>query len=364
MHDSNVQNDSQSYNSEAYRCINREFIKSAPDPICLFDLDYRIVMLNEKATKLFGLQPESFFIGKSILDFILPENHPQVLECIKNCLNTNLIRQSKYLIRTDNGTALPVKTTSFILSNRADRPIALLSLVRDASDRKAEDINIESAQRAQLYLDLLGHDISNKLQVIMSSAELLRDSIRNPFESRLIQNIIDSVSSCKRIIYGTEILEHYKNRPMRDQHLDTIVKTALLGLIKSRDDITVHANIQVCDATILCDEYITCLLSNILDNAWIHNTCDDKQVWVTLSKDLNGYLLSICDNGPGIISDRKNNGACLEKRSSGIGLFICHALIEKYQGWIQITDRIKDQPDQGTQVVIWLPQHQKPLEQD
>jgi PAS domain S-box-containing protein len=365
MPPSSSQIDNYPHIDEAFRSINREFVRSIPEPVCLLDLECRIIMTNEKAMKLFGHQHESFFIGKSVLDFIVPESHEKLLENIEQCLNTDVVNQSDYLIRTENGTTLPIRTTSFTLSDRANHPIALLSLVKDTSKGKSsEKNNLDSTQKAQLYLDLLGHDISNKLQVMLSSAELLQESLQSHFESRLIQNILESISSCKRIIHGTEILENYNDKHLKVQYLDNVVRTGLLEFIKVCGDITVHANIRICDAAILCDEYITNLLSNILDNAREHNPSNDKQVWITLGEDFDGYILSVSDNGPGITSDTKTNGTCVRGRSAGIGLYICHTLIEKYHGWIQIIDRIKNQPDQGTNVLVWFPKHKQSSKQD
>ncbi len=352
----NSENSNPSLISEAQGFINKEFVKSVPDPMCLLDLQCRIVMINEGAMNLFGSQPETFFIGKRVLDFIIPEDHPQLLEGINHCLNTNHTNQSEYSILTEKGTPLPIRTTSFILLDKLDRPIALCSLVKESNKHdEPQELCFEHTQRAQLYCDILGHDISNKLQVIMSSAELLQDSINSPIESQLVQNVIESVSSCKRIINNIKILEDYNDKPLKIQYLDVIVKTALLELIKSCKDVAVHANIQVCDASILCDEYVGYLLSNILDNAWLHNIRDNKRVWVKLSEDNDGYVLNISDNGPGITSETRTKGTHLEGRSAGIGLYICHALIEKYQGWIQIADRIENQSDQGAQVSVWFP---------
>ncbi len=352
----NSENSNPPFISEAQGFINKEFVKSVPDPMCLLDLQCRIVMVNEGAMKLFGSQPEAFFIGKSVRDFIISEDHLQLLEGINHCLNSNYTNQSEYSILTENGTSLPITTTSFILLDKLDRPIALCSLVKESNKHdEPQDLSFEDTQRAQLYCDLLGHDISNKLQVIMSSAELLQDTINSPIESQLIQDAIESVSSCKRIINSIKILEDYNDKPLKIQYLDVIVKTALLELIKSCEDVAIHANIQVCDASILCDEYVGYLLSNILDNAWIHNMRGNKQVWVKLSENNDGYLLSISDNGPGLPSESRTKGTHLEGRSAGIGLYICHALIEKYQGWIQIADRIENQSDQGAQISVWFP---------
>ena len=312
-------------------------------------------MVNDGAMKLFGSQSEEFFIGKSVLDFILPRDHPKVLDNIKRCLETHLANNSKYTIRTETGI-VPIMTTSFILSDQSKKPVALMSLVRDSSDDIVKTHRyVEPSERAQLYLDLLRHDISNKLQIIMSSTELLRDSTDESIKSNLIQNIMDSISDCRSIILRTEILENYETKPMKPQCLDGILKSALCNLVDSPADVDVSANIQVADALISCDDYIPNLLDNIFSNAWKHNSRSDRHVWIGLKEFGDGYLLSVSDDGPGIATDTKNNGPSLKGRHSGIGLYICHAMIEKYHGWIKITDRIQNHPEQGTQVLIWFP---------
>jgi sensor histidine kinase regulating citrate/malate metabolism len=60
----------------------------------------------------------------------------------------------------------------------------------------------------------------------------------------------------------------------------------------------------------------------------------------------------------------RNNGICVQGRSSGIGLYICHVLIEKYQGWMHITDRIEGHPEKGTQVSVWFPKYNQSIMHD
>ena len=330
-------------------------MRSLSDPTCLLDLDCRILMVNDGAIKLFGSQSEEFFIGKSVLDFIIPGDHPKVLDNIKRCLQTHLAINSRYTISTETGI-VSIMTTSFILSDQSKKPVALMSLVKDASDEivKAHRY-VEPSERAQIYLDLLRHDISNKLQIIMSSTELLGGSPDESTRSNLIQNIMDSISSCRSIILRTEILENYERKPMKPQCLDVILKSALCNFVNSPADVDISANIQVADALVSCDDYITILLDNIFSNAWKHNSRSDRHVWIALKEFGDGYLLSVSDDGPGIARGTRNNGTSLKRRNSGIGLYICHAMIEKYRGWIKITDRVKNLPEQGTQVLVWFP---------
>ncbi len=345
--------------------ISKDFVRSVSDPMCLYDFDCRILMVNESATKLFGSQSEDFFVGKSVLDFILPQDHPQLLESIKCCIDTQLANQAECSIRTITGDTLSIKTTSFILSNKDADPVALLSLVKNTGvDISKKDQGIEPAQKAQLYLDLLRHDISNKLQIIMSSAELLGETINKSTRSELVQNIIDSISSCKSIILRTEILENYASQPLKIEYLDAYLRSALYNLVKSSNGVIVNANIQVDEAAIICDEYITHLLENVLQNVLKQNIQKEKQIWLTLEEDNDGYLLSVDDNGLGIPSEIKNNGNNINGKISGIGLCICHALIEKYQGWIRIANRIEEHPEEGITVLVWFPKYNHPIMQD
>jgi PAS domain S-box-containing protein len=344
--------------SEAHCCFNEEFIKSLPEPVCLLDFDCRILMVNESAMNLFGSKPEQYFIGKSVLDFIIPEDHPKVLQSIEQCINSQLASESEYSIRGDDGTIIPIRTTSFSLSDGSKIPIALCSLVKDKT--QIDDLprgSTDYTQKARLYLDLLSHDISNNLQVILSSAELLRASTIDSQEERLIKNIVDSVLSCRRLIRGSEILEHYRRSPMEVQNLELVVENELYELIKSTHDVEVHANFQICDAKILADEFVSYLISNILENAWLHNTSNEKHVWIKLYEDEEGYKLSISDNGPGLLENNSVTGNRLGDRQAGIGLYICNALIDKYQGRIEITSRIPNQPNLGTEVVILFPRY-------
>jgi K+-sensing histidine kinase KdpD len=312
--------------------------------------------------KLFGPKPETYFIGKSVFDFIIPEDKPQIQRGINRCIQTSIANQAECSIRIEDGTTRKIKTTSFPLSDKSDIPIALCSFVQERSDEAiSSSPSSENVQKAQLYLDLLGHDVSNKLQVILSSTELLREFMTTQTAERLLDNILESVSSCTRLIHGTEILETQASEPMNVACLELVVEEALYSLLRYQDEVSIEANFQVGDATILCDRFVSYLVSSILDNACKHNTREDKHVWVKLVEDENGYLLNISDNGPGIPITNSLTGSSLGNRSTGIGLYVCKVLIEKYQGWMEITDRIENQPDQGTLVKVWFPCHSRDL---
>jgi signal transduction histidine kinase len=120
-------------------------------------------------------------------------------------------------------------------------------------------------------------------------------------------------------------------------------------------DIILDTSITVERAMIRADEYLELLLSNILMNSVEHNPKPIKRVWVALKDDGDGFLISIGDNGPGISDARKSELFDVARRFGGIGLHQSSQILEKYEGWIQVHDRIKSQPQEGAEFKLWFP---------
>jgi signal transduction histidine kinase len=93
-------------------------------------------------------------------------------------------------------------------------------------------------------------------------------------------------------------------------------------------------------------------------NAVEHNPNDQKHIWVNLQEHDEGYLVTIGDDGVGISDTRKTELFDVARRFGGIGLHQSSQIIEKYDGWIQIHDRVKDQPELGAEFRLFFP---KPL---
>ncbi|MHA2140358.1 MAG: ATP-binding protein [Candidatus Thorarchaeota archaeon] len=90
-------------------------------------------------------------------------------------------------------------------------------------------------------------------------------------------------------------------------------------------------------------------------NAVEHNPKEVKRVWVSLREDGDGYLIAIGDNGSGISETRKAELFDFARRFGGIGLHQSSQILEKYEGWIQVHDRVKGQPQEGAGFRLWIP---------
>ncbi len=187
------------------------------------------------------------------------------------------------------------------------------------------------------------------------SAELLRETTRNPSALELIGNIIESVSNCEQFIANTQIMERIITAPLGHRSLDKAVHDTILSAIGDYDDLLVHASIEVVNAIVLADEFLNHILSNLIDNAYRHNSAREKHVWVCLREHGTGYEVSIGDNGPGMPSDIRGILSNIEGRRIGVGLHLCQSVIEKYGGTMEIRNRLDHLPESGTEIRIWLP---------
>lgn len=336
--------------------LNQVILDTLPDLVCLVDMDWRVLHVNRAAIVLFEQESAEYFLGRSILDFILPKDWNQVKAGLKRCFRNGRGGISEYALIREDGSIIPIEASSAVLYDDAGAAKAIVCAARDITARmRADTKHQSSARRALLYVDVLGHDISNQLQVMACSAELLRETSRNPSALELIENIIVSISKCEQFIANTQTMERVIAAPLGSMCLDKAVHDTVLSAIANYDDLIVHASIEVVNAVVLADEFLNHILSSLIDNAYRHNPAEEKHVWVCLREHGTGYEVSFGDNGPGMPSDIRGRLSNIEGRRIGVGLHLCQSVVGKYGGTIEIRNRLDHLPESGTEIRVWLP---------
>jgi len=233
---------------------------------------------------------------------------------------------------------------------------AIQTVIVDITDRRESERALRVAKdRALLYLDLMGHDLTQQLQVILNSAALMKSAVDESNKESFMKVIGDAVRRCARIIEEAKATEQLLAIPKRERRLDEAVELTIKALSKSSESITFETSIDSEDAIIEADDFLELLLSNILMNAIEHNPNDEKKVWVELKEDENGFIVSIADNGKGIPNTVKASLFDTSRRFGGLGLHTAHYIVEKYDGSIEVHDRVEGDHTQGAEFRIWLP---------
>jgi signal transduction histidine kinase len=226
---------------------------------------------------------------------------------------------------------------------------------------------MDEKNRAELYVDIMGHDINNLNQVTLSNLELMIDDSNLTAQQRemitdalnasrgssgIIDNVrkIQAINEEKGVIEPEDIndmiLECIRDAPKPEDKKVTINYTPRKGL--------------VIKGTALMKE----VFCNLIYNAIKHSPRDvaiDVRVDETMQGGRKFYDVSVTDNGPGIPDDLKSRlfnrfqRGETKAHGKGLGLFIVKSMVEQVGGDVKVEDRVPGDYSRGAKFVVSLP---------
>jgi len=352
-----------------------DIIKNSPDAMCICDKNGYLVTSNDLFTGLFSLAlPKdtgtfNLFANLMILEEFksqftgLKQGKVIVIHQVNGCLITNR-NQPLYLYIK----AFPTFGSDGKISN-------YVAIFEDITDNVHTNDTLKAAKnQAELYVDLMGHDINNMNQIAYGYLEMALDKlningklekddqllISRPIESlKNIANLISNVRKIQRersgaykpeIIDVGEILEkvkdQYSNIPRRDVVINYVPETQCF---------------------VIANELLNDAFINLVGNAIKHSTgpltIDIKSSKV-VDHDNDYCRIIVQDNGPGISDDLKStlferlNLTESRVRGKGLGLCLIKMLVDDYEGQFWVEDRIQGDYSKGARFVVMLPIYQ------
>ncbi len=235
------------------------------------------------------------------------------------------------------------------------KPAIQIVLIDITERREAEKEARTVRDRAELYLDIMSHDIRNHLQVIINSAALLRSASDESTKDSFLNIIMESIQRVSRLIDEVRATEELANSPMRTRDLLEALDLCVKAISQSSTRVQFSTSIKVDNAIVNADSFLELLITNILVNAIEHNPSMAKKVWIEMFEEDNGYTITIADNGPGIPDSTKATLFDRARRFGGLGLHQSQQIIEKYGGKLLIEDRVPGDHTQGAKFRIWIP---------
>lgn len=259
---------------------------------------------------------------------------------------------------------------SFPIMDKDGHVSGIIEHVRDITDRKkAEDELLEAKSQAELYLDLMGHDINNINQVAMGYLEMAGDILNKDSEAKkFIQKPLEMLKSSSKLIDNVMKLKLARAKEimftrieigkildeLKEEYSSVKGKEITIN-IKKPDRIFVNAN-----------ELLRDVFSNLIGNA-IKHSLPGKPVKIDINiekkmfDNTGHYMIAIEDNGPGIpdsmkssIFDRLRRGTT-DTSGKGIGLYLVKTLVENFNGRVWVEDRVAGDNTKGCKFVIMLP---------
>lgn len=242
---------------------------------------------------------------------------------------------------------------------------AMNRMVNELKSRQQQLVQSEKLAALGILLSGVAHELNNPLSNISSSAQILVEELEegDPEYQKILVSQIESQADKARDIVRT-LLEFSR---LKDFHKEKLRLSKLieetLVLIRGQLPAAVEITVDLpTDLVISADKQrLQQVLINLLTNA-LDVLDADGHIWVYArennSVDQPGEVeIMIEDNGPGIDPEHqlrifdpffttKDVG-----RGSGLGLSICHDIINRHGGSISVDSR----PGYGTTFIITLP---------
>ena len=120
--------------------LYQTLLETSPDPVVLFDLQGRILMVNKIVLSLHGLKSEEEILGKDVVELFAFEERDRVRKEIRVIVAKGAVRGQEFTMITKDGTLFFSEVGGSVILDREGNPLAIISVGRDITARKlAED---------------------------------------------------------------------------------------------------------------------------------------------------------------------------------------------------------------------------------
>ncbi len=119
----------------------RTLIDTSPDLITVMDLDARLITVNQQFLKLGGYFYDEV-IGASAFDFVAGSDRVLLGEETAAFIKRGKQSGADYIFRKKNGLTLPLEVTASLLQDTSGRPMGIIAIGRDVSERKRDETQL------------------------------------------------------------------------------------------------------------------------------------------------------------------------------------------------------------------------------
>jgi PAS domain S-box-containing protein len=361
---------------EKYRLITT----STNDGIITLDSNGIITYVNPSGQEMLRKDAEQI-IGRHFTDFIADEYKEKVVKEFYRGLAGESIALFEIEAVDDSGKRLQVELSGSAMGTSEDK--AAIVAVRDVSERWKARIELKKAhdalecrveertaelvkakEQAELYLNLMGHDINNMNQVAMGYLEIAASLLKRDPASAFIERSLAVLSESSRLIDNLRKVQQATGKKLKLERIDL---DAILSQVRSEYSLVPGREVTICyrpvKGYVMANPLLKDVFLNIVGNAIKHST---GPVHVAIrASPVKGHgkrchEVTIEDDGPGILDGQKEKIFSRPDRTAnamgrGLGLYIVKSLVDGFGGSIRVEDRIPGDHSKGCRFVVLLP---------
>ena len=229
--------------------------------------------------------------------------------------------------------------------------------MENAQNAMEKEKNAVLAKNEQLRADLLraiSHDLRTPLCSISGNADMLisnSDRLDKATKHQIYTDIYDDsewlIGVVENLLSITRLNDGRLKFKFTDQLLDEVIAESLRHISRKHDDYKIVADCEELVLVRMDVRLIIQVLVNLIDNA-IKYTPPGSVICIQGIKTDGKAQISVEDNGPGIPEEMKphifemfytgKTTVADSHRSLGLGLALCHSIIEAHNGTLILTD--------------------------
>lgn len=302
------------------------------------------------------------------LKAIRPEDRDLIGKIIAEVADLGTVVNMDYSITGADGAVRHMHAEIQAIMNSRGNPQKIFGTVQDVtSAKRAEAMIRESKKQAELYVDLLSHDINNINQVAIGNAELALQAMENgQRDLQLLDKTIDMLNNSSRLIRNVRMIRRIKSGEVRPELIDlgSMIQDVIsqYSSVRGREILINHHVEGSCK--VIASELMREVFSNLIGNSIKHSSGPisiDIDVAKIRENNMEYYKVAVNDNGPGIPDEKKKvlftrymQGTTSEA-GTGLGLYLVKSLVETFEGRVWAEDRVAGDHTRGSRFIILLP---------
>jgi signal transduction histidine kinase len=240
-----------------------------------------------------------------------------------------------------------------VLNLYADRPFAFDESEQELLSEVGEDVGrtlggLEARRELELVNRVLRHDIRNDMNVVLGWTDLLADHVdeagqdhlrRIETTSRHVVELTDVSRDLLSAVVGTS------EPNLEPVDLAAVAEEETTKARESYGEATFTVDRPLESGPVRGNQMLSSVVRNLLNNAVQHNDAPTPHVHVATEVDHDDGVvrLRVADNGPGIPESRREaifgkGERGLDSEGTGMGLYLVGALVEAFDGRVDVED--------------------------
>jgi len=339
------------------------------------DMEQRVRFINAAGRRMLGLTPDEPLDGMMVKDIYPAWAYQKVTESILPAALRDGAWSGEIAVHRRDGTEVPVSMVGVIPRNHAGQPAFMSAVMRDISERKQVETDMQRAlahekelsELKSRFVAMVSHEFRTPLGIIMGSAEILEAYLdRLPVEERQgnIKDIRQSASHMARLMEEVLLLGRVEAGKMACRRMPLelpVVCTQIVeeasSAVSGRAPIQVRApgNLPTAHAD---ESLLRHIFGNLLNNAVKYSPAGAPIDFIIERRGADA-VFTVRDRGLGIpVDDQRqlfqafHRGRNVgETQGTGLGMVIVKHCVELHGGRISFESR----EGHGTTFTVELP---------